>query len=114
LPTSALTGLYAGTIGEFEEMLLVCDALANEASAVARAKGLNIDPEERVSSIRSLLAVAGKGKASMLQDAEARRKTEIEVINGAVVREAEALGLPVPLNAAMVRMIHGLELSWQQ
>jgi 2-dehydropantoate 2-reductase len=114
LPTSALTGLYAGSIGTMEAMLLVCDALATEASAVARAKGLEIDPNERISSIRSLLAVAGKGKASMLQDAEAKRKTEIEVINGAVVREADALGIDVPLNTAMVRLIHGLEASWQQ
>ncbi len=114
LPTSALTGLYAGGIGSMEEMLLVCDALATEASAVARAKGLNIDRNERIGSIRSLLAVAGKGKASMLQDAEAKRKTEIEVINGAIVREAGALGIDVPLNTAMVRLIHGLEASWQQ
>ena len=50
----------------------------------------------------------------MLQDAEARRKTEIEVINGAVVRAAVSAGMEAPLNRAMVALIGGLERSWRQ
>jgi 2-dehydropantoate 2-reductase len=50
----------------------------------------------------------------MLQDVEARRKTEIEVINGAVVRAAEKVGMDVPLNRAMVALIGGLERGWQR
>ena len=50
----------------------------------------------------------------MLQDVEAQRKTEIEVINGAVVREAEKLGIDVSINRAMVALINGLERSWRR
>lgn len=114
LPIASLTRLYTGGIGSNEEVLLVCDALASEAAAVAKAKGLPIEAAERTAYIRKLVAGGGKGKASMLQDVEAQRKTEIEVVNGAIVREAAALGVPVPLNEAMVRLIHGLEASWQQ
>ena len=114
LPVAALTRLYSGTTGQTEPLLRVCDALATEAVAVANAKGLPLDPVERTTTIRGALANAGQGKASMLQDVEGQRKTEIEAVNGAIVREADALGLDAPLNRAMVALVNGLEASWRQ
>lgn len=114
LPTAALTGLRAGELGQPGEMLDLVDALAAEAVEVARAQGYRIELQERVERIHAILAGAGTGKGSMLQDVEARRKTEIEVINGAVVRAAQASGVDVPLNRACVALLHGLERSWQR
>jgi 2-dehydropantoate 2-reductase len=48
----------------------------------------------------------------MLQDVLAGRKTEIETVNGAVVALGAELGVPVPLNRALVALVHGLERSW--
>jgi len=112
LPTAALTGLCAGDLGQPGPMLDLVDAIAAEAVAAARSLGYDIRLEERLERIHTVLRNAGKGKASMLQDAEARRKTEIEVINGAVVRAAAQTGVDVPLNRAMVALIGGLERSW--
>jgi 2-dehydropantoate 2-reductase len=81
---------------------------------VAQALGFEIDPEERTSTIRELVAKGGAGRSSMLQDVEAQRKTEIEVVNGAVVREGDRLHVSVPLNRAMLGLIGGLERSWRQ
>jgi len=114
LPVTSLTRLTTGALGTDEQALLVCDVLAKEATTVAKALGYLIDPEERTSTIRALVAKGGAGKASMLQDVEAQRKTEIEVVNGAVVREADRLNIDVPVNRAMVNLIGGLERSWQQ
>lgn len=114
LPVSALSRLTSGALGTNEAALLICDALAVEAVAVARAKGLMIDADERIATLRGLLARAGSGKASMLQDVEAKRKTEIKVINGAIVREADALGIPVPLHRTMLTLVQTLETSWSQ
>jgi 2-dehydropantoate 2-reductase len=114
LPTSALTRLYAGELGKAGPVRDTLDVIAREASAVANALGYAIDAEERVSFIHELLSRAGKGKASMLQDVEAQRMTEIDVINGAIVREADRRGLAVPVNQAMVALVHGLERSWSQ
>ncbi|TBL70298.1 ketopantoate reductase family protein [Paenibacillus thalictri] len=114
LPTSALTGLCAGAQGEEGDLLELLDAITAESVAVARAQGYDITLEERVDRIHTILNNAGKGKSSMLQDAEARRKTEIEVINGAVVKAAKKAGVPVPLNTAMVALIHGMERGWRQ
>ena len=112
LPTSALTGLYAGELGQPGAMLELADAIATESVLILRAAGYDIDADERVAFVNALLGRAGKGKPSMLQDVEVRRKTEVEVINGAIVRQAESLGLDAPLNRAMVALIGGLERSW--
>ena len=53
--------------------------------AVAKAQGIALDYDERWAAITGLLEKAVGGKASMLQDVEAERQTEIEVINGAIV-----------------------------
>jgi len=113
LPTAALTGLTIGALGRSELMMPIVEGLAEETTAVARALGLDIDPAERIDRIKAVLANGGPGKASMLQDVEARRKTEIEVINAAVVRAAEKTSVPTPLNSLMVGLVAGLETSWR-
>ncbi|MGH2350833.1 MAG: ketopantoate reductase family protein [Chloroflexota bacterium] len=112
LPTSALTRLRTGELGQPGPLLDLLDALAAESVQVARALGYGIDLAERIDRIHTLLAGGGSGKASMLQDVEAGRKTEIEVVNGAVVRAAEPLGIDVPLNRAMVALVGSLERSY--
>lgn len=114
LPTAALTRLDSGQLGQPGAVRDTLDVITREAVAVANALGYAIDAAERIAFIHGLLANAGKGKASMLQDVEARRTTEIDVINGAVVREADGHDIPVPVNRAMVALVHGLERSWQQ
>jgi 2-dehydropantoate 2-reductase len=109
LPTSALTGMTAGALGGHAAMLEVVDTLARETVAVARASGYDVDEAERLDRIHAALLAAGDGKASMLQDVEASRRTEIDVINGAVVREGEHQGVPTPMNRAMVSLIMGYE-----
>lgn len=109
LPTAALTGMNAGALTAHAEMRALVTDTAREAVAVARALGYEIDEEERVAYIHGLLERAGPTKASMLQDFEAGRRTEIDVINGAVVRAADEHGVPVPLNRAFCRLVAGWE-----
>ena len=112
LPAAALTGLKAGDLTRCEAMRELVESLAGEVVAVARAQGLDIELDERLDQIHATLERAGAGKPSMLQDVEAQRKTEVERINGAVVAAAEEVGVPVPLNRAMVALIRGHERSW--
>ena len=51
---------------------------------------------------------------SMLEDVEAHRRTEVDMITGALVREADRLGVPVPLHKTMERLIKAKEASWDQ
>lgn len=109
VPTSALTGLSIAPLGEPGSMLDLVDDVAREASAVAIAHGYDIDPEERVTTINNLLPGGGSGKASMLQDFEANRKSEVDVISGAIVRAAAEFSIDVPLNRALYALVKGNE-----
>lgn len=109
LPTAALTGMNAGTLTAHPGMKELVSETAREAVAVARALGYEIDADERIDYIHTLLEKAGPTKASMLQDFEAGRRTEVDVINGAVVRAAEENGVDVPLNRAFVALVEGWE-----
>jgi 2-dehydropantoate 2-reductase len=109
LPTASLTGMNAGALTAHESMHELVSETAREAVAAARALGYEIDEQERVDYIHALLERAGPTKGSMLQDFEARRPTEIDVINGAVVRAGDEQGVPVPLNRAFVALVKGWE-----
>ena len=109
LPASALTGMTAGALGTCEDMLDLVSETTREAVAVAQALGYDIDFDERIGTILGLVEKAGPTKASMLQDVEAGRRTEIDVINGAVVRAADEVGVAVPINRALMQLIKGWE-----
>jgi 2-dehydropantoate 2-reductase len=109
LPASALTGMNAGALGECPDTRALVTDTAVEAVAVANALGYPIEADERVSTILALLEKAGPSKASMLQDVEAGRRTEIDVINGAVVKAADDHGVDVPINRSLLRLIKGWE-----
>jgi 2-dehydropantoate 2-reductase len=113
---AALTGLphdahFAALDGEGELGHLV-RALMDEGKAVAAAVGVPLreDPWEM-----NVLATQ-RGSAhypSMLEDVEAHRPTEIDMITGALVHEADRHSVPVPLHKAMFRLIKAKEASWQ-
>jgi 2-dehydropantoate 2-reductase len=56
----------------------------------------------------------GQHKASMLQDVLAKRQTEVDFMNGAIVQWGGKTGVPTPLNKAMWALIKGLERSWEE
>jgi 2-dehydropantoate 2-reductase len=85
--------------------------LVDEGKAVAEAAGIELheDPWEM-----NVLATR-RGSAhypSMLEDVEAHRATEIDLITGSLVREAERHGVPVPLHTALYRLVKAREESW--
>jgi 2-dehydropantoate 2-reductase len=95
-----------------ETVLQIVDALTREACEAARAEGTQLDAEERAAFNRDLFRTAG-GKASMLQDIEAGRRTEIDTINGAAVRLADKHGLVLPLNRAVYALVKGREAAME-
>lgn len=109
LPTAAVTGLTAGELGRPGHMLDLVDVVTREAVAVARAQGHSIDVDERIEVIHNLLPKVGAGKASMLQDVEVGRRTEIDVITGAVVAAADQHAIPVPVNRALYAIVEALD-----
>jgi 2-dehydropantoate 2-reductase len=114
LPTSALLRFQAHLLSMYEPMLQLMKALLRETIEVAHAQNIALDFEERISTIIDLLNNASGARSSMLQDAEAARKTEIDVINGAIVRAGAEFGIATPYNESMVLLIKSLEQNYLQ
>jgi 2-dehydropantoate 2-reductase len=113
LPTSALLHFFAVQLVEHDGTLRLMRELLREVVAVADAQGIALDEAERWEAITGLLKRATGAKASMLQDVERGRRTEIDVINGAIVAAGERLGIPTPYNNAMVWLVKSLEETFE-
>jgi len=112
-PIGALTGLTHGRVCEDPALRALVTALVDEGKAVAAAQSIHLDedPEELI-DYAARPDVAYDHKASMLQDVEARRQTEIDFLNGGVARFGREHGVSTPLNDAVVALIKGVERSW--
>lgn len=108
LPTLSMTGLSADAVNDHEVVLRLIDEGTREACELAALEGIELDASERAAYNRDLLRTAG-GKASMLQDIEAGRRTEIDSISGAAVRLADKHGQPAPLSRALFALVKGRE-----
>ena len=86
-------------------------ALVEEGQAVAAAAGIELLEDPWEMNVHATER-GSRHYPSMLEDVEARRPTEIEHITGALVREAERLGVPVPLHLALYRLVRAREASW--
>jgi 2-dehydropantoate 2-reductase len=107
---SAITRLPYGPMYATPELEATAVAAVAEAMAVARAQGVTLSIERPIDAWR--MAGAGLGadfKASMLQSIEKGSVTEIDFVNGAVVREGERLGVPTPVNRTLVACVKGIE-----
>lgn len=107
----ALTQLHHGAATNFAPTRALFDALLDECLAVARAQGITLHDDPRA-LIEYAARAPGKHKASMLQDILARRSTEVDFLNGAIVRWGEKSGVPTPLNRTVWALIKGLEYGW--
>jgi 2-dehydropantoate 2-reductase len=112
LPTSGLLRFLSHELVAYKDAEKVMSAVLREVFDVARAQGIAIDYDERWSAITGLLEKAIGGKASMLQDVEAGRRTEVEVINGAIVEAGQRHGVPTPVNQTLVALISALQAKY--
>jgi 2-dehydropantoate 2-reductase len=110
-PVGALTGLSHGRLCEIKEVRALVSGLVAEGVAVAEALGITLDsdPEDLIDHAA---LVAYEHRASMLQDVQARRPTEIDALNAGVAVFGVQTGVPTPLNNAIVALIKGVEQSF--
>jgi len=109
-PIGALTRLPHGAACDHQRVRGLISGLVAEGVAVAEALGVELDsdPEKLIDHARE---VAYDHKASMLQDVQAGRQTEVGALNGGIVAFGKAHQVPTPLNEAIWALIEGLEYS---
>jgi 2-dehydropantoate 2-reductase len=112
-PLGALTRLTHGRVCERPDLRALVTGLVDEGKAVTAAQGIELDDDpERLIDHAARKDVAYDHKASMLQDVEARRPTEVDFLNGGIARFGRELGVSTPLNEAIWALVRGLEASW--
>jgi 2-dehydropantoate 2-reductase len=110
-PVGALTQLHHGAATRFTATGRLFEDLIAEGERVARAMSIELHGDPR-HMVQKGANAPGKHRASMLQDALAKRPTEVDFMNGAIVRWGDQLGVPTPLNRALWELVKGLEHSW--
>src|SRR5690606_20738715 len=96
-------------VRENRDLQNACRLLATEATAVANARGLALDTQEVLNAVSEVATATGDNRSSMLVDLENGLRTEIDAINGAIVREARRRGIAVPANQLVTSLIRARE-----
>jgi 2-dehydropantoate 2-reductase len=106
---TALVNQPNGRLLDFEESRELMAQLVAEAVAVATARGIRLSYPDPLQTVLDVARRTGANRSSMLQDFDRGRESEIDFINGAIVREAAALGMSAPVNATVTRLVHAIE-----
>lgn len=109
---TALLRVRNGVLSEAEGPRALMERAVEEAVQVAHAKGVTLpyaDPRQRV---REVAVATGANLSSMLQDVLRGSPTEIDVINGVIVRQGRQLGVPVPVNESLTALVKAVEETY--
>jgi 2-dehydropantoate 2-reductase len=107
-PLSALRSVPNGALVENPEWRALLEQAAREAAAVAAARGIDLG-DDPVGAALEVARGTAANRSSMLQDLERGAPTEIDAINGVVVREGARLGVPTPVNRRLIDQIRARE-----
>ena len=108
-PLTAILGCRNGNLLKNGGVLDISHLACREAVAVAEGIGVPLPPGDPFMKVKDVMRATAQNRSSMLQDLEHCKRTEIDEINGEIVQRAGPIGVPVPVNRALWRMVRGLE-----
>ena len=109
---TALTGIKNGRILDLSATKELSRAAVKEAMEVARAQGVKV-ADNTVEHVFQVAKATSANRSSMGQDVDNKRQTEISAINGAVVKEAQKLGINVPVNQTLTALVETLQANFK-
>jgi 2-dehydropantoate 2-reductase len=111
---TAITRLKNGRLPEVPGTRLVLKEAVKEAVAVAGAKDIHLPYGDPLGRVMQVCEATAGNVASMLQDVLKEKETEVDAINGAIVREGEALGIPTPVNRTLTSLVHAIQETYRE
>ncbi len=111
---TAITGLKNGKLIENPEIEELLELSVAEAQKVAQAKGISLNFNNPIEHTKQVCKATAENNSSMLQDVLNRRKTEIEQINGAIVREGLLLNVDTPVNLVLKNLVKAKEADYEK
>ena len=109
---SAITRLKNGRLAELNGSRRVMETAVKEAVAVAAAKNIQLPYPDPFGRVMEVCRDTAENIASMLQDVLKQRMTEVDFINGAIVREGIALGIPTPVNHTLTCLVKTIQETY--
>ncbi|MDD5116866.1 MAG: 2-dehydropantoate 2-reductase [Candidatus Omnitrophica bacterium] len=109
---TAITGLPNGKLTEFEGTKRILRDTVTEAARVAKRKRVKLLYDDPLAKVEAVCESTAANLSSMLQDVLRKKRTEIDYINGVVVRLGQELGIPVPANKFLVDLVKTMESSY--
>ncbi len=113
-PLTAITRLENGRLLEHPQTRRMLDLVAEESKRIASAAGISLAYPDVGEHIRCVCRATATNRSSMLQDILRGGRTEIEAINGALLRNARALGIGAPVNETLYCLIKSIEEAAQR
>ena len=111
-PLSGILRLKNGRLIQFENSHKILREAVTEAVRVAKRKRIKLMFDDAIAKVESVCEATAENISSMLQDILNKKKTEIDFINGVIVRQGESLGVKTPVNALLVDFIKSIESNY--
>lgn len=109
---TAITRLHNGKLIEFAGTKRILREAVTEAIRVAKRKRIKLIYDDPLAKVEAVCEATAGNVSSMLQDVLRKKRTEIDFINGVIVRQAQELGIPVPVNSLLVDLVKTIESSY--
>ena len=103
---TGITGLPNGALLDFEATRKIMHRAVNEAKDLVSRKRILLRYEDHLQKVDSVCQATSRNISSMLQDLRNKKRTEIDFINGAIVKEGRKVGIAMPINQALTHLIH--------
>lgn len=109
---TAITRLNNGRLIEFEGTRRILREAVTEAIRVAKRKRIKLIYDDPLAKVEAVCEATATNVSSMLQDVLKKKRTEIDFINGVIVRQGQESGIPVPVNSILVGLVKTIEASY--
>lgn len=103
--TSAILNLHFGQLKNNKKFIEFSKKIINEVKIIAKAKGINNLQNLEKDALNFLEQMSDNGKTSMLQDFLSKRKTEVDIFAGEIIKLGKELDIPTPYNQVLYDLI---------
>lgn len=111
---TAVTRLNNGRLIEYDGTRELLRAAVQEAVKIVKRKRIKLAYDDPIQKVESVCKATAANISSMLQDVLKMKRTEIDFINGAIVRHAKAMGIATPVNETLTGLVRTIESSYDK
>lgn len=111
---TAMTRLRNGQLLDYEGTRSILRQAVSEAVKIAKRKRIKLIYDDAIEKTEAVCEATAQNISSMLQDILRKKKTEIDFINGVIVRQGQSIGILTPVNSILLDLVKSIELSYNK